>query len=90
MLNKIPEITNPMGKYWQQPDSKNIIISYKYALMSETDFNNLYEYSSSTPSGVYIGKMWKSKRNNIWYLVWFSECEDPKFLNNNYREILIR
>jgi len=89
-MNKIPEITNPLGKHWEQPDPKNFLISYKYALMNKTDFNKLLEYSTSTPSGVYIGKMWKMERNKVWYLAWFSECEDPKFVNNNYREILIK
>lgn len=89
-MNNIPVITNPLGKVWKQPDTKNILISYKYAAMFESDFNKLLEYSSSIPSGVYIGKMWKMKRGETWYLAWFSECEDPNYVNNNYREILIR
>lgn len=89
-MNNIPEITNPLGKYWQQPDHKNFLISYKYVLMTNKEFKELLEYSTSIPSGTYIGKMWKMNRGDKWYLAWFSECEDPKFLNNNYREILIR
>ena len=90
-MNNIPAMTNPLGKYWQQPDPKNFIVSYKYVLMTQKEFDELLEYSSSVPSGVYIGKLWKSHWSGIWKLVWLSEGDKEKtYLNNNYREILIK
>ena len=90
MNNSIPLITNPLGKYWQQPKVSEIEIDDTHALMEKWAFDLLLEYSSSIPSGVYVGKMWKRKRKNgEWLLVWFSKGDDAgTYLNNNYRIIL--
>jgi len=90
MSNTIPPITNPLGKHWQQPKVSEIEIDDKYAVMEKSAFNKLLEYSTSTPSGVYIGKMWKGQYSNgKWYLAWFSKGDDAgTYLNNNYRIIL--
>lgn len=68
--------------------------------MSQADFFALAEYSCSTPSGVYPGKMWK--HNNYayrpappgikeqWFLRWFGVSEKgPEWCSNEHREILI-
>lgn len=89
-MNAIPEITNELGKHWQQPRIDEILLDDTHALMGKSAFDNLLEYSTSIPSGVYVGKMWKGRyKEGGWYLAWFSKCEDPKFVNNNYREILL-
>ena len=87
--NIIPIITDPLGKSWDQPKIENILIDDKNALMEENDFKELHEYSCSVPTGVYVGKMWKSRINEKWYLRWFSEHENPEFVSNNVREIII-
>lgn len=88
--NVIPVITDPLGAHWQQPEIDDIEVDDTHALMSKSSFDKLLEYSTTIPSGVYIGKMWKGQyRQGPWYLAWFSKCDDPKFVNNNYREILI-
>jgi hypothetical protein len=98
-MNTIPPITDPMGKYWDQPNPANFLLDDKHVLMSGEDFKKLSEYSCSMPSGVYPGKMWK--HNNYayrrgpngetqqWFLRWFGLCNDPKFCSNHAREILI-
>lgn len=89
-MKTIPTMTDPLGKYWQQPDPSEIEIDDDNAVMEKGAFDKLLEYSTSTPSGVYIGKMWKGQyKGGAWYLAWFSKGDDAKtYLNNNYRVIL--
>jgi hypothetical protein len=88
--NIIPPITDPLGRGWRQPDSRQVLIDDNCAMMTEQLFKNLAEYSTSTPSGVYPGKMWKSRRGNIWYLRWFAADDgDPRGLPTPTREIVI-
>jgi hypothetical protein len=94
----IPPITDPMGKYWNQPDRRRILVDDTHAIMSQRDFDALHEYSCSTPTGVYPGKMWKRNNNAYttprqqpeWWLVWFGFSDKgPQWCSNNFRRILI-
>lgn len=96
----IPPITDPMGRHWDQPNTENFVIDDTHVIMSERDFKALAEYSTTTPSGVYPGKCWKSqvaedlgagkwRWTDRWLLRWFGTCEDPKFCSNHHREIII-
>lgn len=58
----IPPIVHPMGKHWDQPDRSKIVIDAKTAVMDRATFDALHEYSTSYPSGVYEGKMWKAQK----------------------------
>lgn len=81
--NDIPPITDPLGRSWDQPSSKNILIDDTHALMSLRVFEELAEYSCSFPSGVYPGKMWRRHNGSFdhafiarggkpeWQLWWF-------------------
>lgn len=60
MTQKIPPMTNPLGKYWEQPNRSEILIEDESAIMLNSTFEKLKNYSHSIPSGVYEGKMWKS------------------------------
>lgn len=87
--NIIPEMTDAMGKYWHQPDRKNILIDDTHAAMSERDFESLADYSRSVPSGVYPGKMWKLiMQDGRKLLCWFSGEREGR-CNIFRREILI-
>jgi hypothetical protein len=55
----IPPITDPMGKYWNQPNRFEIEIDDKSALMSQKTFSQIPDYTHSQPTGVYPGKMWR-------------------------------
>lgn len=92
-MKEIPEMTNPLGRYWDQPDRSKIIIDDKYAIMTEQTMNELKEYSTTNPSGVYEGKMWRSKfvenGKTIHYLHWYSNSEKPNYCKHNVRNILI-
>lgn len=99
-MNTIPAITDPLGKYWKQPDTSLIAIDDEFAAMSRATFDALAEYSLTSPTGVYPGKTWK-RHDGIrdqeflrggakpeWLLCWFGESEKgPKWCSNNSRKI---
>lgn len=102
VLSPIPPMTSELGKFWKQPNRREIEIDDKYALLSQAAFNELADYTSSQPSGVYPGKMWRQrfitlwpieprrgKGVGVWYLCWFGLSHDPDKCSNHYRRILI-
>ena len=68
----IPLITDPLGKHWDQPDTSKFIFRGDTVLLTQVEFDQLPEYSMSTPSGVYIGKAWKSSVGHDWRLLWYA------------------
>ncbi|MES2207317.1 MAG: hypothetical protein V4525_11070 [Pseudomonadota bacterium] len=89
--NVIPAMTDPLGKYWPQPEPSLMAVDATHAVMELTSFKMLSEYSASIPSGVYAGKMWKStKDKRRWFLRWYALDEgNTEFCSINTREILI-
>lgn len=83
-------MTDPLGKYWDQPSRDNIVIDDDYAVMDKKTLEALYDYSRSMPTGVYPGKMWKAVMPNGKVLLrWYGESDDPTMCSNNQREILL-
>lgn len=91
VLEQIPPLA-PEHLGWQAPDRSEILaIDKDYAMMTEETFNKLPDYTHSSPTGKYNGKMWKAKaKEGIWMLCWCSH-ENLKFnfIDTNYRQILI-
>lgn len=89
--NAIPPITDPLGRHWRQPSRSNVAVDDTHAVMTQRSFNLLPEYSSSMPTGVYPGKMWKLiTREGVPYLCWYGIVEGRDDLcSNNNRQILI-
>ena len=87
--NTIPDMVHPLSKHWDQPNRDNILIDNTKALMSGRSLGELHLYSTSIPTGVYEGKMWKSKFQNKWYLRWFEVEDEEKMLPILSREIII-
>lgn len=88
-MTTIPPITDQLGRYWAQPSPDAILVDEKHAVMARATFDQLREYSTTIPSGVYSGKMWKAAVGDKWELRWFSD--DPTIPNRcliNRREIL--
>lgn len=99
----IPPMTDALGAHWRQPDTENFVLDDTHVMMSQREFDQLAEYSTSYPSGVYPGKCWKARHwevvmshglpyrkwLNSWDLRWYGACEDPKFCSNHHREIII-
>jgi hypothetical protein len=89
MKNEIPVITEPLGRYWEQPSIKDILIDDNYAVMTESTLKQLKDYSRSQPTGVYGGKMWRAGEGNLWYLKWWDNPDENDMCKGNVREILI-
>lgn len=89
-MNHIPPMTNPLGKYWNQPKHEAILVDDTHAVMDEWAFNLLAEYSTTYPSGVYPGKMWKALSRGRWVLRWYGiVAGNPEVCSNNQVEILV-
>jgi hypothetical protein len=52
-------MTDPLGRYWNQPSRDLILVDETHAVMTAHTFQQLSEYSATIPSGVYPGKMWR-------------------------------
>lgn len=89
MKNIIPPVTHPLGERWNQPLSHEIEVDDTHALMSRGAFEELFEYGSSHPSGVYEGKMWTAPHAHGNVLYWYGPSETPDMCSINVREILI-
>lgn len=77
MKHRIPPITNPLGKGWDQPGREGILVDDTHAVMRQSAFDALLDYTASQPTGCYEGKMWKSFfSKDGWCLRWFEN--DPK------------
>lgn len=86
--NLIPDITDPLGRAWNQPSRSEIDIDDTHALMDTIAFDDLSEYSCSIPSGVYDGKMWKAHIGGKWLLRWYGPDKKPGHCAINQREII--
>ena len=87
--NEIPPITDPLGRYWEQPSRSVIVVDDTHAVMTRKSFSELCEYSCSIPTGVYEGKMWKRREGTVWLLCWFAISELPGNVRIQAREILL-
>lgn len=70
----IPPMKHQWSKGWSQPALNEIDLSNgRTAVMPLSAFKKLSEYSSSLPSGVYEGKMWRARAScaSGWVLRWF-------------------
>lgn len=86
--NPIPLMTHPLGAHWYQPDISNMLFDDTHVVMTEGEFDTLLEYSTSFPSAVYAGKMWKATCDGTWFLVWYYDSAPDKCRIDS-REILI-
>lgn len=78
----IPEIEGDFGRHWRQPYRSELLFEISkginkgeiiHVYMNLECLNTLAWYSSTTPSGVYPGKMWKMKADDVWHLCWYAE-----------------
>lgn len=88
--NTIPPMHHPLGRHWPQPERDAIALDDVHALMTRPTFEALPEYSTTTPSGVYPGKMWRREYEGRWYLRWFGIVPGrTDVCSNNQREIIL-
>lgn len=54
-----------------------IVLDEMHFLISRADFDQLPEYNTSRPSGVYDGKCWKFNRSGVWWIACYIEEVPP-------------
>jgi hypothetical protein len=94
----LPALESPYPGAWPQPPLESILIDETHALMSRATFESLAEYSTTMPTGVYPGKLWRRHdgaydRNcapaaRRWLLCWYGPVRDGK-CPIEFREVLI-
>lgn len=89
MSTTIPPITDPMGRYWDQPPRDEMLVDDTHAVMNVKTYKMLAEYSLSMPSGVYDGKMWRRCEPEGDFLMWYGPSEKPGSCSINGRLILL-
>lgn len=81
-------MTDPLGRYWEQPDRSEISFSLSHAHMTKQAFDLLKDYSHTKPTGAYPGKMWKCRdRRGRWNLCFYGDKfmkDDKEFVNTYY------
>jgi hypothetical protein len=88
-LITIPKMTHPLSKGWDQPNQNRMLIDDEVAIMDSITAHELKEYSCSTPTGVYEGKMWRSFYNGNWYLNWWDNSDEPDKCIQRQRLLLV-
>lgn len=86
---ELPQITDPLGAYWDQPKSDQMAVYNDIAIMDQIAVDALLEYSTSIPTGTYEGKMWKCRHPDGWQLCWYGASDDPDMISINRRPIRI-
>lgn len=90
MKHAIPDMTDPLGRHWQQPSRELILVDEHHALMSSRTLLQLPEYSSTLPSGTYTGKMWRrAAGNGDWWLCWYGDLVGPDQISIHRRPVLL-
>lgn len=72
MSNNIPAMPAEWAPYWRGPDRSEIVFQGPDAVMTHKAFDMLLDYTGTMPTGVYDGKMWKTRLEGSWYLRWYS------------------
>lgn len=88
-------MTHLLSQHWEQPGLGDFTVDSEYAYMDLDDFWKLPDYSTSEPSGVYEGKMWRSSvyidddKERTWILRWFGLSDKPDTVILDWRRIVI-
>jgi hypothetical protein len=74
----IPDMDDPMGRYWDQPSRDRILVDGRHAVMHADTMRELAKYDCTVPTGVYPGKMWRARRADGWLLCWYGAEQDGR------------
>lgn len=85
----IPVMTHKLSSGWDQPSTEKILVDDESAVMDNKTFEQLKNYSTSIPSGVYEGKMWRRLIGIDWYLCWYCQSDRPSMCAVDKRKIII-
>lgn len=77
-MNQIPEMTDPLGRHWNQPkDIRSAPMDGKHVILTKAQISGLSNYDRSMPSGVYSGKCWLRENGKTTWLVWYGRETGP-------------
>lgn len=87
-FGRLPKMTDPMGKYWDQPEGlrDRVRVFWNHATIDEADWNRLPRYERSCPSGTYPGKAW---RRGPW-LCWYGNPIDDNKIRIGFARALVQ
>jgi hypothetical protein len=93
-IHLIPAVPYEHADVCDQPSREDIRIDGDTAYMKQETLNKLKEYSSSYPTGVYPGKMWKrrfmTEKDAGWLLCWYGVSDrGPEYCSNEHRTVVI-
>lgn len=90
--NDIPVITDPLGRSWRNPQGVHeATMDGSYVWLTQAQVDELHEYSSSYPSGVYDGKCWKRDDGaGGYWLCWYYDDGTPGKCAIGYRSIIVK
>jgi len=74
---------------WTQPDTKDIGIDDEYAIMTEETFQQLMDPPTYNATDAWVGKLWRTPWQGVWYLSWYGPSDKPDQCSGNHRKILI-
>jgi hypothetical protein len=76
----IPAMTHPLAKHWKQCNLDEVTMDSKEVSMTAFQLAELMDYSTTNPTGTYVGKCWKARifdhaRQTIgWKLCWYGQA----------------
>ena len=90
MSESIEKKSVRMRPHYTTAADLNIRLEPKTATMTLSAFESLHEYSLTLPTGTYLGKVWKRKKNTgKWVLGEYVVDPDPKMVGIVWREIVL-
>lgn len=70
--NDIPEMTDPLGHHWSQPDNIRMApMDDTHVLLTKRQIAELSHYDRGYPSGCYDGKCWLREGRDCCWLCWY-------------------
>lgn len=72
-----------------RPADHEWLLGEETCTITPAAFDGLLEYSATIPTGVYIGKVWRRRDADGWWLGEYTEHEDPKKAGIRWRRLVV-
>jgi hypothetical protein len=87
-MDQHPDAIDPNARYaggWNQPHNSEVLVDSENAVMTQETWNALPRYDHSEPTGVWVGKMWRSGE---WFC-WIGKSSIPNEVSLHSRRALL-